>query len=197
MNKKILVPIASGSEEMEAVTIIDMMVRAGFDVTTASANLDSSLIIKASRGVTLTADCPLSDLKGHSFDAIVLSGGVGGSEAFRDNSTLIDMLVSQRNAGGMVAAICAAPALVFAHHSLYSQATMTCHPGFKHLLNQWNEQRVVVDQASNLITSQGPGTALEFAITIIALLAGTEHAQQVLAPMVVHPALNFEHWTMA
>jgi protein deglycase len=197
MNKKILVPIASGSEEMEAVTIIDMMVRAGFDVTTASANLDNSLVIKASRGVTLTADCSLADLKDLSFDAIVLSGGVGGSETFRDNSTLIDMLIAQRDAGGMVAAICAAPALVFAHHSLYPQSTMTCHPGFKRTLNQWNEQRVVIDQANNLITSQGPGTALEFAITIIAQLSGAEHAQQVLAPMVAHPALNFEYWTMA
>jgi 4-methyl-5(b-hydroxyethyl)-thiazole monophosphate biosynthesis len=191
MSKKILVPIASGTEEMEAITIIDMMVRAGYDVTTASANLDGSLTMAASRGVTLTADCSLAEIDDQSFDAIVLSGGVGGSEIFRDNSKLITMLIEQHRAGRLVAAICAAPALVLAHHKLFSHSAMTCHPGFKSDLNHWNEQRVVLDKMSNLITSQGPGTALEFCIEIIAQLSGTEHAHHVLAPMVAHPAITF------
>ncbi len=85
MTKKILVPIASGTEEMEAVTVIDMMVRAGYEVVVASAEFDGNLCVKASRGVTLTADCLLVDIADDEFDAVVLSGGVGGAEIFRDS----------------------------------------------------------------------------------------------------------------
>ncbi len=70
MSKKILVPIAPGTEEMEAVTVIDMMVRAGYDVTVASAAFDGSLTMKASRGVTLTADCKLVDIADDEFDRV-------------------------------------------------------------------------------------------------------------------------------
>lgn len=92
MSKKILVPIAPGTEEMEAVTVIDLMVRAGYDVTVASAAFDGALTMKASRGVTLTADCKLVDIADDEFDAIVLSGGVGGAETFRDSTIMIEIL---------------------------------------------------------------------------------------------------------
>ncbi|MCV5736892.1 DJ-1/PfpI family protein, partial [Escherichia coli] len=86
------VPIAPGTEEMEAVTVIDLMVRAGYDVTVASADFDGALTMKASRGVTLTADCKLVDIADDEFDAIVLSGGVGGAETFRDSTIMIEIL---------------------------------------------------------------------------------------------------------
>lgn len=92
MSVKILVPIAPGTEEMEAVTIIDMMVRAGYDVTVASAAFDGALTMKASRGVTLTADCKLVDIADDEFDVIALPGGVGGSEVFRDSTVMIEIL---------------------------------------------------------------------------------------------------------
>ncbi|GAL22416.1 DJ-1/YajL/PfpI superfamily [Vibrio maritimus] len=74
MTKKVLVPIAPGTEEMEAITIIDIMVRAGFEVTVASADFDGALTMKASRGVTLTADCKLVDVADDEFDVIALPG---------------------------------------------------------------------------------------------------------------------------
>ncbi|MGF1774480.1 DJ-1 family glyoxalase III [Vibrio maritimus] len=193
MTKKVLVPIAPGTEEMEAITIIDIMVRAGFDVTVASADFDGALTMKASRGVTLTADCKLVDIADDEFDVIALPGGVGGSEVFRDSTLLVEMVRQHKYDGKLLAAICAAPALVLQHHQLYPDALMTCHPSFKSHIseNRWRDKRVTMDINHNLITSQGPGTALEFAIEIIIALCGKEKAWEVAEPMVTNPTLHY------
>ncbi|WP_423839775.1 DJ-1/PfpI family protein [Vibrio mytili] len=193
MTKKILVPIAPGTEEMEAVTAIDTLVRAGYDVTVASAAFDGSLTMKASRGVTLTADCKLVDIADDEFDVIVLSGGVGGAEVFRDSPVMLEILKQHIYDGKLVAAICASPALVLQHHDLFPNALMTCHPSFQsHIPEQnWRSKRVTIDLNHNLITSQGPGTALEFAIEIIIKLDGKKHAWSVAEPMVTIPTLHY------
>ncbi|NLS13115.1 DJ-1 family protein [Vibrio sp. SM6] len=193
MSKKILVPIAPGTEELEAITIIDIMVRAGFDVVTASAASDGALAMKASRGVTLTADCKLVDVADDEFDAVVLPGGVGGAEQFRDSPLLIELVRQQMYEGKLVAAICAAPALVLQHHQLYPKAIMTCHPSFQHAipLALWRVKRVVKDVNHNLITSQGPGTALEFAMEIVIHLTDRAHGWAVAEPMITQPTLNY------
>lgn len=193
MSKKVLVPIAPGSEEMEAITIIDMMVRAGYNVVVASADYDGKLTMKASRGVTLTADCKLVDIADDEFDAVILPGGVGGAEVFRDSTVLVEIVRQQMYEGKLVAAICAAPALVLAHHSLYPEALMTCHPSFENHIskNHWRVKRVTYDVNHNLITSQGPGTALEFAMEIIINLSGKAHAWTVAEPMVTIPTLQY------
>ncbi|GAB2654173.1 DJ-1 family glyoxalase III [Vibrio panuliri] len=193
MSKKVLVPIATGTEEMEAVTVIDIMVRAGYDVVVASAESDGELTMKASRGVTLTADCRLVDIADDEFDAIILPGGVGGSETFRDSTVLVEIVRQQMYEGKLVAAICAAPALVLAHHKLYPEALMTCHPNFESHIpaKNWRVKRVTYDVNHNLLTSQGPGTALEFAIEIIIRLSGKAHAWTVAEPMVTIPTLHY------
>lgn len=193
MTKKVLVPIAPGTEEMEAITIIDIMVRAGFEVTVASADFDGALTMKASRGVTLTADCKLVDVADDEFDVIALPGGVGGSEVFRDSTLLVEMVRQHKYDGKLMAAICAAPALVLQHHKLYPDALMTCHPSFKSYVpeNRWRDKRVTMDINHNLITSQGPGTALEFAVEIIIALCGKEKAWEVAEPMVTNPTLHY------
>ncbi|MGR5093661.1 DJ-1 family glyoxalase III [Vibrio maritimus] len=193
MTKKVLVPIAPGTEEMEAITIIDIMVRAGFEVTVASADFDGALSMKASRGVTLTADCKLVDVADDEFDVIALPGGVGGSEVFRDSTLLVEMVRQHKYDGKLMAAICAAPALVLQHHKLYPDALMTCHPSFKSHVpeNRWRDKRVTMDINHNLITSQGPGTALEFAVEIIIALCGKEKAWEVAEPMVTNPTLHY------
>ncbi|MCY9871231.1 DJ-1 family glyoxalase III [Vibrio barjaei] len=193
MTKKILVPIAPGTEEMEAITIIDIMVRAGFNVTVASAAFDGALAMKASRGVTLTADCRLVDVADEEFDVIALPGGVGGAETFRDSTLLVEMVRQHQYDGKLVGAICAAPALVLQHHQLYPNALMTGHPSFQSHIpeNRWRSKRVTIDINHNLITSQGPGTALEFAIEIIIALCGKEKAWQVAEPMITNPTLHY------
>ncbi|OLQ86478.1 oxidative-stress-resistance chaperone [Vibrio ponticus] len=193
MSKKVLVPIATGTEEMEAVTIIDMMVRAGYEVVVASAESDGGLTMKASRGVTLSADCRLVDIADDEFDAVILPGGVGGSEAFRDSTVLVEIVRQQMYEGKLVAAICAAPALVLAHHNLYPDALMTCHPSFESHIpaKNWRVKRVTYDVNHNLLTSQGPGTALEFAMEVIIRLSGKAHAWTVAEPMVTIPTLHY------
>ncbi|CAE6911048.1 DJ-1 family glyoxalase III [Vibrio alginolyticus] len=193
MSVKILVPIAPGTEEMEAVTIIDMMVRAGYDVTVASAAFDGALTMKASRGVTLTADCKLVDIADDEFDVIALPGGVGGAEVLRDSTVMIEILKQHIYEGKLVAAICAAPALVLQHHDLFPQALMTCHPSFQSHIpeSNWRSKRVTIDLNHNLITSQGPGTALEFAMEVIIKLSGKKHAWSIAEPMVTIPTLHY------
>ncbi|MDF2154391.1 DJ-1 family glyoxalase III [Vibrio sp. CAU 1672] len=193
MKKKILVPIAPGTEELEAVTVIDLMVRAGYEVVTASADFDGALTMQASRGVTLTADCKLVDIADDEFDAIVLSGGVGGAETFRDSTVMIEILKQHMYEGKLVAAICAAPALVLQHHNLYPDAIMTCHPSFRSHIPEanWRSKRVTIDTNHNLITSQAPGTALEFAMEVIIRLSGKKHAWGVAEPMVTIPTLHY------
>jgi len=194
MTKKILVPLASGVEEMEAITIIDIMVRAGYCVIVASADSDGCLTMKASRGVTLTADYRLIDVADDEFDAVILPGGVEGAENFRDSTLLLEVVKQQSFDGKLVAAICASPALVLQHHNLYPQALMTCHPSFQDRIPEalWRQKRVTYDINHNLLTSQGPGTALEFAMEIVILLSGKEHAWKIAEPMVTMPALNYQ-----
>jgi len=193
MNHKILVPIAEGSEEMEAVTIIDIMVRAGYEVTVASADPEGKLTMKASRGVTLTADCRLIDIADQEFDAILLPGGVGGSESFRDSTVLIEMIKQHMYESRLMGAICAAPALVLQQNQLYTKALMTCHPAFQAQIPEElrRVKRVVYDITHNLMTSQGPGTALEFAMEIVIQLSGKPHAWSIAEPMVTQPTLHY------
>ncbi|MBY7795821.1 DJ-1/PfpI family protein [Vibrio fluvialis] len=194
MTKRILVPIAPGTEEMEAVTIIDILVRAGYQVVVASADFDGKLTMTASRGVTLTAECKLVDVADHEFDAVVLAGGVGGAENFRDSTLLVEIIKQQKYDGRLVAAICASPAVVLQHHDLFPGALMTCHPNFQDRIPQdlWRNRRVTFDVNNNLLTSQGPGTALEFAVEIIVQLSGKELAREVALPLVALPQLNYE-----
>lgn len=193
MTHKILVPIASGTEEMEAVTIIDIFVRAGYQVTIASADFEGALTLRASRGITLTADCKLVDVADEEFDVIALPGGVEGSEIFSESTVLVEMVKQQKYDGRWVAAICAAPALVLQKHQIYPNAIMTCHPSFQDHIpqNKWRDKRVTIDVTDKLITSQGPGSALEFAMEIIIQLSGKAYAWSIAEPMVPVPTLHY------
>jgi len=183
MVKKVLVPIADGSEEIEAVCIIDTLRRAGLDVTVASVN---KLQVTASRGVKLLADALIADCTGQTYDCIALPGGMPGAEHLRDSAELIGMLKEQKAAGRLYAAICASPAVALLPHGLLDGVqTATCYPGFRKKLNpaQASDERVVVD--GNCVTSQGPGTAIEFALKLIELLLGPQKAKDVAGPMLV------------
>ena len=180
MSPTALVPIADGSEEIEAVTIIDVLRRAGVKVTVAAVGKPQ---ITAAQGVRLVADTTLSACRGQTFDLIALPGGMPGAEHLRDSDLLRDLLGEQMRSKRLVAAICAAPAVVLAHHGLLGQRPVTCHPAFfERLEPSWrSEERVVV--ADQLITSRGPGTALEFALALVGALCGAEQAARVAAPM--------------
>ena len=183
MSHKVLVPIADGTEEIEAVCIIDTLRRAGTSVTVASVD---QLQVTASRGVKLVADRLIAQCS-DTYDLIVLPGGMPGAEHLRDSKGLTALLVRQKDEGRLYGAICAAPAVVLQHHGLLGDRRATCHPNFTHLLENPEavESRVVVDETC--ITSRGPGTALEFALKLVELLLGPEKAEEVAQPMLVLP----------
>ena len=182
MSERVLVPIANGTEEMEAVCIIDILRRAGADVTVASVG---ELQVTASRDVRLVADRPVVDCADGTYDLIALPGGMPGAEHLRDSGALEELLQRQRRQGRLYAAICAAPVVVLQHHGLLAGRQATCHPSVADRLENAESvaSRVVVD--GPCVTSRGPGTAVEFALRLVELLYGAEKAKQVADHMLV------------
>ncbi len=180
MAKKVLVPIADGSEEIEAVCIIDTLRRAGAEVTVASVD---KLQVTASRGVKLVADTLIAGCANQTYDCIALPGGMPGAEHLRDSVPLIDLLKRQKQAGRLYAAICAAPAVVLRPHGLIDKVSATCFPALQSKLDPAyaSRERVVVD--GNCVTSQGPATAIEFALKLVELLFGPAKAKEVGSAM--------------
>ncbi|KAG8364872.1 hypothetical protein BUALT_Bualt18G0043600 [Buddleja alternifolia] len=183
---QILVPIANGTEEMEAVIIIDLLRRAKAEVVVAS--LEDKLEILASRKVKLVADILLDEAIGRSYDLIVLPGGLGGAEAFAKSEKLVNLLKKQSESNKLYGAICASPALVLDPHGLLKGKKATAFPALSNKLSDPSEaeNRVVVD--GNLITSRGPGTTMEFSLVIIEKFFGRQKAIELAKTMVfVHP----------
>ncbi|RZB83118.1 Protein DJ-1-like B isoform C [Glycine soja] len=174
---KILVPIANGSEEMEAVIIIDILRRAKAKVVVAS--VEDKLEIVASRKVKLEADMLLDEATKLSYDLIVLPGGLGGAQTFANSETLVSLLKKQRESNKYYGAICASPALVLEPHGLLKGKKATAFPVMCDKLSDQSEveNRVVVD--GNLITSRGPGTSIEFALAIVEKLFGRKLALEL------------------
>jgi 4-methyl-5(b-hydroxyethyl)-thiazole monophosphate biosynthesis len=180
MAKKVLVPIADGSEEIEAVCIIDTLRRAGAEVTVASVD---KLQVTASRGVRLVADTLIASCASQTYDCVALPGGMPGAEHLRDSAPLIDLLTKQKQAGRLYAAICASPAVVLRPHGLIDRVKVTCFPALQGKLDPayTSKERVVVD--GNCVTSQGPATAIEFALKLVELLFGPAKAKEVGSAM--------------
>jgi len=181
MSKKVLVAVADGTEELEAVCIIDVLRRAEASVTVASVG---SLQVTASRGVKLVADKLIADCVNETYDLIVLPGGIPGAEHLRDSKDLEILLRRQHEQGLLYGAICASPAVILQHHGLLAQKRATCYPSFVDQLENTDaaKSRVVVD--GPCITSQGPGTALEFSLRLVELLFSEEKAKEVSQAMV-------------
>lgn len=181
---KILVPIAQGSEEMEAVIAIDVLRRAGMDVCVAAVG---ELNTRCSRDVVIQADITLSELAAQDWDLILLPGGMPGAKHLSESEHLLELLEAQLKQGRWLAAICAAPEVVLARAGLIADKVATCHPGFQQQLAtqvaELSLDRVVVD--GNLVTSQGPGTAFEFALTLVELLKGPALRLELEKAMVI------------
>ena len=177
----VLVPLAQGCEELEAVTIIDLLRRAGIEVITAG--LDTRPV-RASRGTVLIPDTTLDKVAEHDFDMIVLPGGLPGADHLNADARLHAMLTRTANAGRYVAAICAAPK-VLASAGLLDNRKATSFPGVLDALKiaglSYREDAVVQD--GKIITSRGPGTAMDFALALIETLVGKATRDQVEAAL--------------
>ena len=182
MSRTALVPIADGTEEIEAVCIIDVLRRAGVSVTVASVD---QLQVTASRGTKLVADRPIGECVDETYDLVALPGGMPAVEHLRDSKDLETILKRQRREGRLYAAICAAPVVVLQHHGLLEGRRATCHPDFAGQLRDAAEvkNRVVVD--GPCVTSRGAGTALEFALKLVERLYDEQEAQKIAERMLV------------
>lgn len=177
----ILVPLAQGCEELEAVTVTDLLTRAGFNVVTAG--LDEQAVT-ASRGMVLLPSTTLDKALSQTFDMIVMPGGLPGADHLNNDPRIHSLLKTMNDSGKYIAAICAAPK-VLARTGLLKNKQATSYPDSIPLEDMagidYLEQAVVVD--GNIITSRGPGTAMDFTLTLIELLAGKDKRQEVEAAL--------------
>lgn len=166
----VLIPLAEGCEELEAVTLIDLLRRADFTVLTASLTDQQQVV--ASHGVRLVADVRLDDVMYDDFDMVILPGGLPGATHLDQDHRIHAILKRLNQSEKGIAAICAAP-LVLANAGLLKGKTVTCYPGVL-LASEWpditlSDDAIVID--GHILTSRGPGTAMDFALAIIEYLS--------------------------
>lgn len=175
----VLAPLAQGCEEVEAVTIIDLLRRAG--ITVVAAGLDDRPV-KGAHGITLVPDCSLDLALKQEYDMVVLPGGMPGTNNLNADKRLHQLLQKMVESGKFAGAICAAP-IVLAKAGVLKGKRATSYPGF---LDKLNPPDVTftgapVERDGKIITSRGPGTAMDFALAVIEMLMGREKRDAVEA----------------
>jgi 4-methyl-5(b-hydroxyethyl)-thiazole monophosphate biosynthesis len=174
---RVLVPLAQGCEELEAVTITDILTRGGVQVVTAGLD---DMPVRASRGMTLVPDVSLDQVLGESFDMIVLPGGQPGADHLNRDARIHALLKRLASEGKYTAAICAAPK-VLANAGLLDGRKATGYPGVLEKLDlpQVNVQLAPVIVDDKIVTSRGPGTAMDFALELLEKLVGKAKRDEV------------------
>ncbi len=174
--KRVIVPLAEGFEEIEAVAIVDVLRRAGVEVTVAGVDDD---VVTGSHGIRIECDTQIGSVDPDHADAIVLPGGMPGARNLGKSDAVLRLLRTMARDGKLIGAICAAPTILNAA-GILDERQATSHPAHEGEMNRcrYRHERVVVD--GNVITSRGAGTAIEFAAELVARLAGAEVAEDIL-----------------
>jgi len=185
MSPRALLAVADGVEDIETVTILDVLRRAEVEVVVAS--IEERRMITCARGTRLTADGMFADVLAQDFDLIALPGGLPGAQRLAEHVPLADKVREQAAAGRFFAAICAAPALALQDYGVLRQRRMTCYPALSDRLSgcSFVDAPVVVD--GNCITSQGPATAIAFSLALVEALCGKARARQIGDALLVKP----------
>ncbi len=183
----VLVILAPGAEEIEYITVPDLLVRAGHQVVTASTT--PVTMVAGSRGIPLAAHTRYDDISDLVFDLVYLPGGNGSAETCRDDRRVQELAEDQLATGRRLAVICAS-AIALVPRGLCAGRRITSYPGVRSRVEPhcgtWLDQRVVVD--GHLITSQGAGTALELGLTLIGLLGSGDDAERIAREVLAPPA---------
>jgi 4-methyl-5(b-hydroxyethyl)-thiazole monophosphate biosynthesis len=184
--KKALVFLAEGFEEVEAITPIDYLRRAGIEVTVCGVEAEE---VSGSHGIRVRADTSLANLgkNAEAFDALICPGGGPGSQRLYESGEVGRILKEGANSGKIVAAICAAPAVVFFPLGLLEGRNWTCYPGMEERTDKagWLAERVVQD--GTLITSRGAGTADLFAKALIAAILDKGKSDEIASSVLMRP----------
>lgn len=165
---KIIVPISNGFEEIEAITVVDICRRAGLEVVITALE---TLKTKGANGIEIVANCMIDEISSSEFDMIVLPGGLPNAFNLAEDKKVQELLKSFKKEDKYIAAICAAP---YALHSAdVLNTSYTCYPSFEEKIRldgYKSDEKVVID--GKIITSQGPATAMQFALEILKTLCG-------------------------
>jgi len=181
MGMTALLPLANGFEDIEAITVIDVLRRGGVQVVTAS--IHETLDVVSAHGIPVKADALFSDAKDEAYDAIVLPGGGEGTANLKACEPLLERLRRQHDEQRLLCAICAAPTVLVAAGVLDPEVSVTCYPSCQDELDrEWSPAPVVVDET--VITGQAPGSALLFALVVLQTLEGPDVAGEVAEGMV-------------
>lgn len=172
---KVLIPLAQGCEEIEAVSVINILRRGGIEAL--SAGLDAQPV-KGSRGVMLIPDTTLDEALKHEFDMVVLPGGQPGTNNLKADPRIVALLKDMAKRGKYTCAICAAPS-VLAHAGLLEGKAATSFPGCLDDSSGAQLKNAAVVRDGKVITSRGPGTAMDFALDLVEILAGKPQRDQV------------------
>lgn len=175
--KTVLVLFAEGSEELEAITIVNILRRGGVSVTLAGLHAGA---LRGSRGVLITPDATLDEALKNDFDMVVLPGGQPGTNNLKADTRVLKLVQQMAQQGKYVAAICAAPS-VLATAGLLDGKQATSFPGALNPFPKVKQQQAAIVEDGKLITSRGPGTAMDFALALAERLAGTSKRQEVEA----------------
>ena len=181
-----LVPLAKGFEDIEAVTIIDVLRRGGVEVVTASIGKDVNVL--SAHGILMCADAIFSKVADETFDAIILPGGGEGTENLKAFEPLLERLRRQKEDGGLVCAICAAPTVLEAAGVIEEDQHITCYPTCAmEMEHQCSDAPAIRD--GQIITGQAPGSAMLFALVVLSTLTDDKTAQKVARGMVTDDLL--------
>ncbi len=181
--------LAAGFEEIEAITVVDVMRRAGMDVKTVPITEHHS--VTGAHGITLTADLLYDKVDFITPEWLIIPGGMPGAENLSKFAPLNSLLINQAQSG-KIAAICAAPALVLAPLGILKGKEATCYPGFESRMPDAVHRDAPVIALNNIITANGPSAALRFALAIVANSMGESVAQEVGSGMLFYPkTMNF------
>ncbi len=179
MQKKILLILANGHEEVEAITQIDLLRRAGIEITVAGLGNKE---ITGAHDITVKADVTLDDFTG-AIDGIILPGGMPGTTWLAESEIVLDIVRTAHEKGLLCAAICAAPQ-VLDKAGILDGKTYTCYPGVEQNISNGTFTDAPVVQDGNIITGRGIGTAIPFALKITAFLLGNDEAGKLASQVV-------------
>ena len=176
---KLFIPLAEGFEDIEALTVVDILRRAGISIDTVGV---PGSVITSKSGVRVMVDKRIVEIKAEDYDGIVLPGGGMGVETLGRTNYLLDIIKNLDARGKLIAAICAAPSIL-AKNGILEGKKASIYPGMEKELPKPRDERVVVD--GSIITSQGPGTTIEFALKLVSILKGQAKANQIKTALIV------------